>query len=97
MKILLCGVLVLFAGVSAAAVLSDLGVLPVSAAEEGDYILREHDGYVSVFCPPEAEEPTMITDIRVDDLPAGDRRDLQSGIEAPDYEQMIALLEGLSS
>ncbi len=97
MKLLLCGLLVLFAGLSAAVVLSNLGVLPASTSGEGEYVLRARDGYVSVFYPSEAEEPSMITDIRVADLPAGDRRDLQMGIFAPDYEQMIALLEGLSS
>lgn len=97
MKLLLCGILVIFAGLCAAAVLSDLGILSVSASVEGDYVLRECNGYVGVFYPPEAEEPTMVTDIRVKDLPVGDRRALQNGIAAPDYEQMLALLEGLSS
>lgn len=97
MKILLCGVLMIFAGLSLAAVLSDLGVLRVSAAEDPVYVLREHDGYVSVYYPPEDPEPAMLTDIRVADLPAGDRRDLEQGIGAADYEEMIGLLEGLSS
>lgn len=97
MKILLCGVLVIFAGLSLMTVLRDLGVLSASAVGEPAYVLREHDGYVSVFYPPEATEPAMLTDIRVEDLPARDRRDLSNGIDAADYDEMIALLEGLSS
>lgn len=97
LKILLCGLLVIFAGLSLAAVLRDLGVLPASAAGGTAYVLRAHEGYVSVFYPPESTEPAMLTDIRVEDLPARDRRDLSSGIGAADYEEMIALLEGLSS
>lgn len=96
-KIILCGVLMLFAGLSLVSVLGDLGVLRVSAAEEPVYVLREHDGYVSVFYPPGDTEPAMLTDIRVEDLPAGDRRELARGIGAADYEEMIALLEGMSS
>ena len=96
MKILLCGVLVIFAGLSVAAVLSDLGVLSASAAGEGAYMLRAYEGYVAVFCPPEIESPAMLTDIRVENLPAGDRRDLENGLPAEDYEQMLAMLEGLS-
>lgn len=96
-KIVLCGMLVVFAGLSLMTVLCDLGVMRVSAAEEPSYVLREQDGFVSVFYPPEDTEPAMITDIRVADLPAGDRWDLAQGIGAADYDEMIALLEGLSS
>lgn len=94
---ILCGVLMVFAALSVTAVLGDLGVLSAAAADSGAYVLREHEGYVAVFFPPESAEPAMVTDIRVQDLPAGDRRQLSDGIGAADYEQMIALLEGLSS
>ena len=97
LKVILCAVLMVFAGMSVVAVLGNLGVLSASAAGEEAYVLRSHDGYVAVFYPPEAQEPAMVSDIRVGDLPAGDRRALQSGIGAADYEEMIALLEGLSS
>lgn len=96
-KIILCGLLMVFAGLSLVTVLWDLGVLSASAAEEPSYVLREHEGYVSVFYPPGDAEPALLTDIRVSDLPAGDRRDLAQGIGAADYDEMIALLEGLSS
>jgi len=97
LKVILCGILMVFAGLSVLTVLGDLGVLSVSAAEESAYVLREHEGHVAVFSPPEVESPSMVTDIRVQDLPAGDRRDLAEGIGAEDYETMISLLEGFSS
>ena len=90
-------VLMVFAGMSAMAVLGDLGVLDASAAEENVYALRDYGGHVAVFCPAEAQEPILVTDISVETLPAGDRRDLQNGLGAGDYEEMIAILEGLSS
>lgn len=97
LKIALCGVLMVFAGLSLWTVLEDLGVLKASAAGEETYVLRSHQGYVSVFTPGSAAEPSLLTDIWVDDLPAGDRRELERGIGVEDYEEMIAMLEGLSS
>lgn len=93
---ILCGLLMVFAAISLVTVLGDIGVLSASA-EDGAYVLREHEGYVGVFYPGEENDPTMITDIRVRDLPTGDRRQLAEGIAAADHEEMLALLEGLSS
>ncbi len=95
-KWILCGLLAVFAAISVMTVLGDIGVLSASA-EEGAYVLREHEGYVGVFYPGEETDPTMVTDIRVRDLPAGDRRQLAEGIPAEDHQQMLDLLEGLSS
>lgn len=93
---ILCGLLVVFAAISVVTVLGNIGVLSVSGQETA-YVLREHEGYVSVFYSGEDSEPTMVTDIRVKDLPAGDRRQLADGLPAADYQEMLALLEGLSS
>lgn len=93
---ILCGLLMVFAAISVVTVLGDIGVLSASVEEEA-YILREHEGYVSVFYPGEETAPTMVTDIRVKDLPVGDRRQLADGIPAADHQEMLALLEGLSS
>ena len=71
LKVILCGMLMVFAGLSVVTVLGDIGVLSVSAAESA-YVLREHEGYVAVFSPPE-ESPMLVTDIRVQELPADDR------------------------
>ena len=95
-NVILCGLLMVFAAVSLITVLGDIGVLSAST-EDSAYILREHEGYVGVFYPGEEKDPTMLTDIRVRDLPAGDRRRLTEGISAVSHEEMLALLEGLSS
>lgn len=92
---ILCGLLMVFAAVSAVTVLRDVGVISV-AAEECAYVLREHEDYVCVFYPEETA-PVMVTDIRVRDLPAGDRRQLADGIPAADHREMLTMLEGLSS
>lgn len=94
-KLLLCGFLMLFAALSVITVLGDMGVLSASDGESA-YILREHEGYVNVFYPGE-DLPAMATDIRVRDLPAGDRRQLEEGISAENHQQMLEILEGLSS
>ena len=95
-KVILCGLLVVFAALSVLTVLGDMGLLSASG-EAGAYVLREHEGYVGVFYPGEETAPTLVTDIRVQDLPAGDRRQLSDGISAADHQEMLALLEGLSS
>lgn len=91
-----CGLLTVFAVISMVTVLGNIGVISVSGTE-GAYILREHEGYVGVFYPGETADPAMVTDIRVRDLPAGDRRQLADGISAANHEEMLVLLEGLSS
>ena len=95
-KIALCVLLVMFAALSLMTVLTGLGVIPALAAPasaEGAYLLREWEGYVSVFCPPEAEDPTTVTDIRVRDLPLIDRIALHTGVSAEDYREAVRLLE----
>ncbi len=98
-KILLTALLALFAAVSLMAVLSDLGVLGTAEPADvplGAYMLRSWDGYVGVFCPPGADEPTTVTDIRVGDLPLADRLALAGGVAAEDYGQVVRMLEDLS-
>ncbi|MCD7769841.1 MAG: hypothetical protein LUH36_07010 [Oscillospiraceae bacterium] len=99
-KIILCLLLALFAIISLGAVLAGLGLLPeedVSASAEQGYLLREWNGYVGVFCPPDAESPVMITDIPVRALPISDRLSLAGGIGAEDYGSVIRLLEDFGS
>ena len=97
-KVILCVLLLVFAAVSLAAVLADLGVLPRAepAQAEGAYGLREWEGFVGVFSPPEADSPAIMTDIRVRDLPLSDELALAVGITVPDYEQVVRLLEDMS-
>ena len=91
-KIALCILLMVFACVSLAVVLGSLGVLPAGAMGPG-YLLREVDGRIGVFYPADAEMPTMLTDIRVRDLPLGDRLELSSGVRVSDYGAVARLLE----
>ena len=98
MKILLTVLLALFAAASLLAVLTDLGVLGTAepAAAESGYMLRAWNGWVGVFCPPGAEEPVPVTDIRVRDLPLSDRLALAGGIAAEDHGQVVRMLEDFS-
>lgn len=91
-KLALCIALAVFAAVSLAAVLGSIGAIPAST-DGGDYLLRAMDGYVAVYYPADAEEPTEITDIRVADLPAEDRQALLSGVSATDRAALSRLLE----
>lgn len=91
-KLALCIALAIFAAVSLAAVLGSIVGVPVSA-ESGEYLLRAQDGYVAVFHPADAAEPAEITDIRVADLPTGDREALRAGVSATDRSALSRLLE----
>ena len=91
-KVALCLLLILFAAMSLAVVLGSLGVLPVAAAGE-TYVLREYDGYIGVFYPGDAEAPSAVTDIRVKELPLGDRMELAAGVSVSDYGAVLRLLE----
>lgn len=100
-KIALCLLLAVFAAASLLAVLASLGVLPgndsIPTAAESVYTLRAWDGCVAVFCPPDAEAPVTLTDIRVRDLPLHDRLALTGGIAAADYGEVARLLEDFGS
>ena len=91
-KAALCFVLVLFAAASLAAVLGSLGALPAGSVGPG-YALREVDGRIGVFSPADAEEPSLITGIRVEDLPLGDRLELAAGVTVSDRGALARLLE----
>ncbi len=91
-KITLCALLALFAVLCLGAVLSGLGVIPAAATEQ-TYLLREWNGYIGIFCPADAPRPSTVTDIRVADLPLGDRLELKAGIGVTDYRAAAQLLE----
>lgn len=91
-KVALCIMLAVFAAMSLAAVLESLGAIPASGGGEG-YLLREYGGYIAVFRPPEAVSPAYVTEIRVRDLPLGDRTELASGVTASDGAAVARLLE----
>ena len=91
-KFILCLVLALFAAASLISVLGSLGALPVGAVGE-TYTLREVDGRIGVFSPSDADEPFILTEIRIRDLPLGDRLELMSGVSVSDYGAVVRLLE----
>ncbi len=91
-KLVLCAALVIFAALCLASVMHSLGALPADAAGER-YLLRDLDGRVAVYYPADAQEPTMVTEIRVRDLPLGDRLELTSGVSVSDYAAVVRLLE----
>lgn len=91
-KIALCAALAVFAALCLGAVLLSFGARPADAAGER-YLLREMDGRVAVFYPADAGEPAMITDIRLRDLPLGDRLELTAGVSVSDYTAVARLLE----
>lgn len=97
MKVMFCAVLAVVAALSLMATLASIGALDVSAAEEGQFLVCQREGYVAVFRLPERTEPMTVTDIRVSTLPAADRKALTAGIPAKDSEELLALLEDLSS
>lgn len=90
-KIAACILLMLFAAMSLAAVLGNLGVIPTAAM--GGYVLRNCGGYIGIYGSAEEDYPRELTNIRVDDLPLGDQLELARGVEARDYSAVIRLLE----
>ena len=100
LKIILCVLLLLFAALSLGSVLAGLGLLRSPAATvsaDAAYVLKTWEGCVGVFCPPGADTPTTVTEIRVRDLPLSDRLALAAGVEASDYGQVVRLLEDYGS
>ena len=88
----LCALLAVFAILCLGIVMADLGVMPVSAAEPA-YLLREYEGVIAIYSPADAPRPATVTDIRVADLPRGDRLELRSGIGVTDFGAVVRLLE----
>ena len=91
-RFILCLMLAMFAAASLISVLGSLGALPAGAVGE-TYTLREVDGRIGVFSSSDADEPSILTDIRIRDLPLGDRLELMSGVSVSDYGAVVRLLE----
>lgn len=62
-----------------------------------EYILRDYEGYVSVFDAANDRAPLQVTAIEVSALRQTDRDMLQGGISVGDREQLLLLLEDLGS
>ena len=64
---------------------------------EPAYVLREYDGYVSVYAAQDAQRPLQVTNITVNTLRRHDRDLLQSGLTVGSREQLLLLLEDLGA
>ena len=68
----------------------------LAAAEKQGYCLRDWQGYIAVF-EDGRQTPKTVTDIPTETLNNVDREKLKTGIEAETREELLSLLEDLSS
>ncbi len=59
------------------------------------FVLRDYEGYVSVFSPASPDDPLQITAIRTGQLRRADQKLLQGGLTVGSREQLLLLLEDL--
>lgn len=63
---------------------------------KAEFVLRDYEGYVSVFAPGPDPEPLQITAIQTESLRQNDRDLIQGGLTVGSREQLLMLLEDLS-
>lgn len=68
----------------------------LAAESAPDYCLRDWQGYIAVF-EGSAQTPNTVTDIPTETLNNVDRAKLRTGIRAETREELLSLLEDLSS
>ena len=64
---------------------------------KAEYILRDYEGYVSVFASDADRKPLQVTGIEVAGLRRADQELLRGGITVGSQEQLLMLLEDLGS
>lgn len=64
---------------------------------QAEYILRDYEGYVSVFASGADRKPLQVTGIEVAGLRRADQELLRGGITVGSQEQLLLLLEDLGS
>ena len=64
---------------------------------KAEYILRDYEGYVSVFASDADRRPLQVTGIEVAGLRRADQELLRGGITVGSQEQLLLLLEDLGS
>lgn len=85
-----------FAAARCAASFRRADAVPVSYDGAGvEFVLRDFNGYVSVFAPGSDREPVQITAIRTGSLREADQKLLQGGLTVGSREQLLLLLEDL--
>ena len=67
------------------------------SGDEGDFVLREYNGYVAVFGHGFEDIPMTVTNIEVYSLPSADREQLSEGIAVVNQEKLVMLLEDFNS
>ena len=68
----------------------------IAAASASDYCLRDWQGYIAVF-EGAGDTPKTVTEIPTETLNNVDRAKLKTGIRAETREELLSLLEDLSS
>ena len=63
---------------------------------KAEFVLKDYEGYVSVFAPGADPEPLQITGIQTESLRQNDRELIQGGLTVGSREQLLMLLEDLS-
>lgn len=96
-KLLFCVALTVAAGLCLLATLGRIGVLDAWTLPEGEFLLREKDGVVAVVDRRSEPQRTTLTEIPLTGLPSRERLALAEGIFAKDQQELLALLEELSS
>lgn len=106
LKILLLGCLVVTAAAMSAAAVKSISAEPANntptvkaeytPTQEGEYCLRDWQGYVAVFHGGD-DTPTQLTDIETATLNNVDREKLREGIPASGKAELLSLLEDFSS
>ena len=66
------------------------------AADSFAYLLKEHGGYLAVYRNGQ-EQPEMILQVLVRNLPEQDQKALAQGIGVADYQELVMRLEDYSS
>ena len=74
----------------------EAGAVPVDEAEEYEYLLKNHKGRLAVF-ERGATDPDMIFNVYIKSLPDFDQSQLQSGVTAKNYSELVALIEDYTS
>lgn len=63
---------------------------------KAEFVLRDYEGYVSVFAAGADPEPLQITAIQTESLRQNDRELIRGGLTVGSREQLLMLLEDLS-
>lgn len=72
------------------------GVPMMEESGEFEYVLGEYGGRLAVFSSG-SSNPDLVFNVYLQSLPALDRTQLESGITAKDYAELVSLIEDFTS